>query len=160
MKALLFVFFFLLAVSVPSFSQDIRMIDREGLEPYLTSDSDTTYLINFWATWCKPCVEEMPDFIKLNDELKGKAFKMVLISLDFPSQIESRLKPYIAENDIEAEIVVLDDPNSNAWIPLVSDEWSGAIPATLLYNREKRSFYEQKLDYKKLKEIVKHYIKF
>jgi thiol-disulfide isomerase/thioredoxin len=139
---------------------EIPIVKWDYMEKILQSSDDQTYIINFWATWCKPCVEEMPDFIKLNDELKGKAFKMVLISLDFPSQIESRLKPYIAENDIEAEIVVLDDPNSNAWIPLVSDEWSGAIPATLLYNREKRSFYEQKLDYKKLKEIVKHYIKF
>ncbi|MDZ7774179.1 MAG: TlpA family protein disulfide reductase [Bacteroidales bacterium] len=159
MKTVLFIF--LLAVSAPSFSQDIRMIDREGLEPYLTSDSDTTYLINFWATWCKPCVKEMPHFLQLNKELKGKAFKMVLIRLDFPSQIREPVHTlYLPKIISKQKTWLLDDPNSNAWIPLVSDKWSGAIPATLVYNSEKRSFYEQKLDYKKLKEIVKQYLKF
>lgn len=147
----------MLLLNMSLLSQDIERIDREALRTYLTKENDTTYLINFWATWCKPCVEEMPDFMRLNDEMRDKPFKMILISLDFPSQIESRLKPYISENNIDAEVIVLDDPDSNAWIPMVSDEWSGAIPATLVYNRNKRGFYEKTLDYNQLKEIVKQY---
>jgi len=140
-------------------SQEIETIDRDGLKAYLNQNDDTTYVLNFWATWCKPCVEEMPDFLKLNREMQNKPFKMVLISLDFPSQVKSRLIPYIKENNIEAHVVLLDDPNSNAWIPMVNENWSGAIPGTLIYNHSNREFFEKKLHYTELKEIVENYLK-
>ena len=139
-------------------SQEIETIDRNGLKTYLHQNDDTTYVLNFWATWCKPCVEEMPDFLKLNREMQNERFKMVLISLDFPSQVESRLIPYIEENNIDAEVVLLDDPNSNAWIPMVNENWSGAIPGTLIYNHNNREFFEKKLHYKELKTIVEQYL--
>jgi hypothetical protein len=99
-------------------------------------------------------VEEMPAFMKINDEYKDKAFKMLLVSLDFPGQIESKLMPYIKENQIDAEVIVLDDPASNKWIPEIDENWSGSIPATLIFHRDKRNFYEKKLDYDELKSIL------
>lgn len=139
-------------------SQEIKTINRQGLKTYLNQSDDTTYVLNFWATWCKPCVEEMPDFLKLNREMQDERFKMVLISLDFPSQVESRLIPYIEENNIDTEVVLLDDPKSNAWIPMVNENWSGAIPGTLIYNQNNREFYEKKLHYKELKTIVEQHL--
>lgn len=140
-------------------AQKIETIDRNGLKTYLNQADDTTYVLNFWATWCKPCVEEMPDFLKLNREMQNEPFKMILISLDFPSQVESRLIPYIKENNIDAEVVLLDDPKSNIWIPLVNENWSGAIPGTLIYSKNNREFFEKKLHYKELKTIVKQHLK-
>ncbi len=133
---------------------NIKTTDYEGLKPYLNKANDTTYLVNFWATWCKPCVEEMPAFMKINQEYQDEAFKMLLISLDFPGQIESKLIPYIKENQIDAEVIVLDDPASNKWIPMIDESWSGSIPATLIFHRDKRKFFEGKLDYEELKSIL------
>ena len=137
----------------------MKVTDYDGLSPYLQKSNDTTYLINFWATWCKPCVEEMPAFMKINEEFDEKPFKILLVSLDFPGQIESRLIPFIQENEIDAEVIVLDDAASNQWIPKVNEKWSGSLPGTLIYNSEKREFYEKKLRYKELKSILSKFIK-
>ncbi|MFT5167540.1 MAG: thiol-disulfide isomerase/thioredoxin, partial [Saprospiraceae bacterium] len=63
----------------------------EALVPLFEKQNDTTYVINFWATWCKPCVAELPYFEELHNRYKGKKVKVLLISLDFPNQIEKKL---------------------------------------------------------------------
>jgi len=159
MRKLVFVFLLLTVAFFHGVGQDLKVMDYEGLEPHLQKENDTTYVINFWATWCKPCVKEMPAFQKLNREFAGKPFKLLLVSLDFPSQIDSRLTPFIRENNIQAEVVVLDDPDSNAWISKVSKNWSGSLPGTLIYNRNSREFYEKTFEYHELKQIVNKLIK-
>lgn len=106
-------------------------------------DNDTTYVINFWATWCKPCVEEMPYFIELQENSQGEALRVVLISLDFPKQIEQRLVPFVEKRGIKPMVAVLLDGRYNDWIDRVSPDWSGAIPATLVYRRDNRHFLGQ-----------------
>lgn len=136
----------------------LKAFDFDRLEPYLNQKNDTTYVFNFWATWCVPCVEELPHFEKLNQKFKDKPFKMILVSLDFPKMIESRLLPYIKDNNLKAEFFLLNDPDANTWIDKVSKNWSGAIPATLIYNAEKRKFYEQSFDYETLETEIKTFI--
>ncbi|WP_246011770.1 TlpA disulfide reductase family protein [Flavobacterium piscinae] len=115
----------------------------EGLQSFLNQKNDTLYVINFWATWCVPCVKELPYFEKLNQKYKNEKFKMILVSLDFPKMIESRVIPFIINKNLQAEIVVLNDPDANSWIEKVAKEWTGAIPATVIYRNDKRKFYEQ-----------------
>lgn len=121
----------------------LKSFDFDRLEPYLNQKNDTVYVINFWATWCVPCVEELPHFEKLNAEYKERDFKMLLVSLDFPKMAESRVIPFIKEKDLKAEVVLLNDPDANRWIEKVSKDWSGAIPATLIYKNNTREFYEK-----------------
>jgi len=135
------------------YSQQIEIVKFNELQKKYSNASDTVYLVNYWATWCKPCVEELPDFIKLNKELKAKKFKMILVSLDFPAQIESRVIPFITEHDIEAEVVVLDD-DANVWINLVNKDWDGDIPVTQVIYKNKKEFYNSTLNYQELKKIV------
>ncbi len=134
--------------------KEIKVIDFSGLEPYIHKDNDTTYVINFWATWCKPCVEEMPAFLKLDSLYRYEKFKLILVSLDFPNKLESHVKPYVEKNNIQAEVVLLNDPDANAWINKVDSSWSGAIPVTLIYNSGLREFYEKTFEFEELKEIV------
>jgi len=160
MKKAIVILFLLTGSVFQGLPQELKVTDYEGLEPYLEKETDTTYVINFWATWCKPCVKEMPAFQKLRKEFEDKPFKLLLVSLDFPTQIESRLKPYIRENNIQAEVVVLDDPDSNTWISKVSENWSGALPGTLIYKHESyRKFFEQTFEYHELEEIITKLIK-
>ena len=75
---------------------DIKIYNQfEELEHIFHFQNDTTYVINFWATWCGPCVKEMPYIDSLNDHYKGQKVKVILVSLDFKKQIESRLIPYL-----------------------------------------------------------------
>lgn len=147
-----------LLIPMSVFSQQIEVIKFNDLQAKYSNSSDTLYLVNYWATWCKPCVEELPDFIKLNKELKAEKFKMILVSLDFPSQIESRVIPFIKDHQIQSEVVVLDD-DANVWINLVDKDWDGDIPVTQIIQKGKKEFFNSRLTYLELKNIVEPKLK-
>ena len=111
------------------------------------NSSDTVYVVNFWATWCKPCVAELPEFEKLNLDQKNKPFKVLLVSLDFKEDLQTKLMPFIKKNNYTTEVVLLDEVNGNHFINQVSEKWTGAIPATLIttQNKSKEVFLEKKL---------------
>lgn len=121
--------------------------------------NDTTYVINFWATWCKPCVEELPYFENLIDSLPNEKMKVILVSLDFPNQLESKLVPFLNENKLKSEIVVLTDGRYNEWIDKVDEDWGGAIPVTVVYNRGNRQFVNRQFENEReLQEIVQSFL--
>lgn len=136
------------------FSQQIPVLKFHQMEQKWKSNSDTVYLVNFWATWCKPCVEELPAFLQLEQELKNKPFKLILVSLDFPQHIKTRVIPFIEKHHIKSEVVVLDD-DANQWINLVNLDWDGSIPVTLIVKKKNQSFYNQLFEYDELIKIVK-----
>lgn len=127
----------------------------EEIAPLFNKQTDTTYVINFWATWCKPCVEELPYFEQLHEEYQNKKVKIILVSLDFPNQIESKLIPFLEERQLGPDIALLLDDDINSWGNDVSPEWGGAIPVTLVYKKENRAFHgTQYASYDELKEMV------
>jgi len=136
--------------------RSLPVFDFEGLKPMLAFRNDTTYVINFWATWCAPCVKELPYFEELNRSTaeNGKALRVILVSLDFPRQLQSRLLPFLKDRDITSTVVVLDDPDANSWIDQVDPSWSGAIPGTLIYRGERREFREQSFSRDELFQLV------
>lgn len=138
--------------------ENLPIYDFDGLEPMLYRTDDKTYVINFWATWCAPCVKELPYFEKINAEQKNNNVEVILVSLDMPKMWESHLIPFINEKGLESQVVVLDDPDQNTWIPKVDKNWSGAIPATIIYNKDKRSFYEQSFTYDELNDHLHKFI--
>jgi len=136
---------------------NVDAYDFEGLEHFLKKDNDTTYVVNFWATWCVPCVEELPHFERLNKERANDKVKVLLVSLDMHKMIESKLIPFIKDKQLQSDVVLLRDPNADAWIPKVSPEWSGAIPATVIYKGAKRNFYEKSFTYEELQKEVDNF---
>jgi len=134
------------------------VLDFEALEPLLHQEDGKTHIINFWATWCKPCLEEMPHFERINAEFGDKGVEVVLVSLDMPNMWKERLEPYVKKKGIRSKVVILDDPGQHEWIPKVSQEWGGGIPATLIYNGEQRSFHERGFTYGELREELEKFI--
>ena len=128
------------------------------LEGRLQTNSDSVYVVNFWATWCKPCVAELPYFMKLAEDYKDEKVKFLYISLDFKKQIDSKLKPFLEAGKLKGEVLVITDPNSNEWINKVSPKWQGSIPATLIFNKADRGFYEQSFHYEDLEKELKKYL--
>lgn len=120
-------------------------------------DKDSTYVINFWATWCGPCVKELPYFEQLNKKYSNSAFKQILVSLDAPKKLASKVIPFIQKNKIESEVVLLADGKYNNWIDRVDPSWSGAIPITLIIKGEQRLFYEQ--EFHSLQELETELLK-
>jgi len=138
----------------------IEVYNFSELEPLLNYKNDTTYIINFWATWCKPCIEELPLFEELLKIHKNKKVKITLVSLDMPDNLKSHLIPFVKNNSLVSQVILLDDPYENTWIPKVDKSWSGAIPATLIYNKRKRAFFEQSFTKEVLSKEISKFLKF
>ena len=135
-------------------SQDIRLIDADNLKEMTSYQNDTTYVINFWATWCSPCIKEIGYFEEVKQHYEGQPVKVALLSLDFPNQLEKRVIPFLKDRQITASAFLMTDMDYNGWINMVDESWSGAIPATLIYNAHKRTFLERELSKEELFTIV------
>ncbi|WP_211320104.1 TlpA disulfide reductase family protein [Dyadobacter jejuensis] len=111
------------------------------MEPLLSTDSESIHIVNFWAMWCAPCVKELP----LLEQYKAKYpdASVLLVSLDFPEDIETKLKPFLKKKGITLKVALLDDPDANRWIDRVDPNWSGAIPFTIIFDNKNRSFHER-----------------
>lgn len=137
--------------------QIVKAVKFEELETVYTKQNDTLYVVNYWATWCVPCIEEIPHFMELNAEYsKNRKFKMILVSLDKVELLNTSVKALMAKKNIVTDVYLLDDiKRMNNWIPAVNEEWSGAIPATAFYKNGKQlAFHEGKLSKEELQELI------
>lgn len=139
-------------------NETLEVYDYNGLKPLLYTNDDTIYVVNFWATWCAPCVKELPYFEALNKNYKASNVEVLLVSLDFPRQYETRLKPFLKEQNIQSKVVCLDDVDQNTWVADIDSSWSGALPATLIYRGNTRKFFEKSFTYKELEQEVQQFL--
>jgi thiol-disulfide isomerase/thioredoxin len=122
----------------------------------IENNSDTLYIVNFWATWCKPCVAELPDFEKVNQTYKDKKVKVLLVSMDFKEDLKKRLIPFIKKNKYTSETLLLNETDGS-FIDKISKEWSGAIPGTLFIKNNVKEFYNKKIDEIFITERIKSF---
>lgn len=142
-------FIFLLFIGSNIHAQKIGVYKIDDLLKRIYNNSDTTYVVNFWATWCKPCVAELPEFERLNKDYSSKKVKVILVSMDFKEELNKKLKPFIKKNKYTSEVILLNEVNGNDFINKISETWSGAIPATLITRKNKslNEFFEKKVTY-------------
>lgn len=155
MKKLLLLFAFLVA-GISGQAQNIPHIKSAQLTHWKNVENDTLYVLNFWATWCAPCVAELPAFEKLHSRYAGKKVKVILISTDFRRDVEKKVVPFAKRKNLQSQVVFLDERTPNEWINLVSEEWTGSIPATIIVNKKSgyERFFEKQLGYKELEKAV------
>jgi thiol-disulfide isomerase/thioredoxin len=132
----------------------IQVVNFDQLEPYLHQNNDTIYLVNFWATWCAPCIRELPAIKAVEEKYANEKFKVLLVSLDFPKELKSRLEPFVKSKNITSDVFLLDDPNQNRWIDKIDANWTGEIPFTLIYGKHFRESYSQTFTFEELNSII------
>lgn len=115
-----------------------RLVKWENLQALLEDSSDSLTVLNFWATWCKPCILELPHFEKARKAFANRPVRFRYISLDFASDKETRLDPFIRKKLPGATVWLLDETDYNTWINKVEPSWGGAIPVTLFVNNPKK----------------------
>jgi thiol-disulfide isomerase/thioredoxin len=129
----------------------------EDFEKKVLLENDTTYVINFWATWCAPCIKELPYFEKLNSE--NESVKVILVSLDSKKDLDKKLIPFIKKRKLASKVMLLADKDYNSWLSKVDENWSGAIPATLILHGKKRQFAEREFEnFDELNQYVNSFI--
>ena len=138
MRTTIFIFTTILLLAFTAGDKTPSFLKIDALKKRIANGNDTTFVVNFWATWCGPCVKELHYFTELDSASKGKKIKVILVSLDFKNEIQSKLVPFLKKKNIRSEVFVLDETNDNEWIPKVDSLWQGNIPATLIQNSAKK----------------------
>ena len=119
------------------------------------TDSKGIVIVNFWATWCKPCITELPYFEQINAEMKSEKFSVCLVNLDFNSKYKTSAVEFVRNKNLKSEVIHLNDTDPNKWINKIDSNWTGAIPATLIYNNGKKVFFrEGEITYDELKSEI------
>lgn len=155
MKVLLL--FITLSFSIPVFSQQIPAWKATSLQKYLNQAPGEVLVINMWATYCKPCVEEIPKFIRVKHKYEARV-SLILVSLDIKSYYPHKIEEFVRKNKYTVPVVWLDETDADYFCPFLDPSWSGVIPATLIFNRKTgyRKFFEEEIseaDFEK--EILK-----
>lgn len=148
MKTFLIMLIYFLPFNVEA--QQVRLITLDDLYRRIQRGNDTTYIINFWATWCAPCLEELPHFEKLSASFNKSPLKVILVSLDARSKMNKTVVPYVQKKMLSNEVFLLADNDPQIYINRVDLNWSGALPATLMVHKNTRRFYEQEFSYEEL----------
>lgn len=137
------------------FSQEIKKIRITELEKII-AQSKTPLIVNFWATFCLPCIEEIPYFEAMVKKYEKDSVKLILVSLDLRDDYP-KIGPFAKKRKFKAPVVWLDETNADYFCPKVDPKWSGAIPASLFINNKTghRKFFEEQVPEARLeKEIM------
>jgi thiol-disulfide isomerase/thioredoxin len=138
-------------------AQSVQVVNFDNLQKHFYNNSDTTYVVNFFASWCVPCIKELPEFKRFAENRKHTKLKLIFVSLDFKSNYKKTLYPILKKQKMKDPIYLLDEPNADKWINEIDSSWSGSIPATLIVNNKKRwkQFITEPLIYEKLNLLIK-----
>jgi|ERR1043165_1271430 thiol-disulfide isomerase/thioredoxin len=136
----------------------VKEVNLEQLQAEVSRANDTLYVVNFWATWCKPCVAEMPYFEKAGQKFSDKKVKLVFVSLNYARELQV-VDKFVKGKKIRSECLLLNAGNPNVWIDKIEKEWSGSIPATIMYrNGKKVCFHEGEFNQAEIDSIIQQKI--
>jgi thiol-disulfide isomerase/thioredoxin len=121
-------------------TQEVVTLNKiSDLDAIRNANAGKVLLVNLWASWCKPCVEEFPHLVKLYNDYKVENFELILISLDFKEEIDSKVIPFLKKNNIDFPTYYIDAKNNvEDIINYFDKKWEGAIPATFIYDRNNK----------------------
>jgi len=147
------IFFF----ATVSFSQSIPKMKMADVVKSFSNGSDTVYVVNFWATFCKPCVGEIPSFINVVNRYKGQKVKLLLVSLDLPDYYPAKIASFVKQRHFNTNIAWLNETNADIFCPMIDKKWSGAIPATIIVNGKTgyKKFFEDEMTGEQFEKEVK-----
>lgn len=160
MKKLLLLFYIVFQTTLQAQQESVPLLKFEELEKKIAEAPARLLIVNFWATTCAPCVKELPHFMEINRRYEtNPEFKMLLVSLDRAKDLE-RVKKFMTDKDIRAEVVLLDDnKRMNTWIPRIDPEWGGEIPVTVFYRRGVTvHFHNGEISKTELEEIISKHL--
>ena len=140
---------FLLLLFTACFSSNAQTIASwkvTKLQDYIAK-SDSVLVINFWATFCKPCIEELPYYQTIINKYKDQKVKLLMVSMDLKDAYPAKIEAFKSANNYTNQVVWLNESNADYFCPKVDKSWMGGIPSTLFINPKTgyRKFFEQQM---------------
>lgn len=110
-------------------------VTASGIDSIRQASESRVVLLNVWATWCKPCLDEMPGIVRLRADYSGDDLVVLLLSADDLSDLDSVVVPFLERTGVGFPTYIIGDRDQDAVIRALDPEWSGALPATILSRR-------------------------
>ena len=157
-RILLIVFMAMTALAVSS--QQVKKAKIDDIEQIIQK-SDHPVIISFWATWCQPCIHEIPYFQETIKKYEEEKVEFVLVSLDFKESYPAALESFIRKRNFQANFYWLNETNADQFCPKIDPKWNGSIPATLFINNKTnyRKFYDRQLTPLQVEAEIKTLVK-
>ncbi|HKR60066.1 MAG TPA: TlpA disulfide reductase family protein [Pyrinomonadaceae bacterium] len=123
----------------------VSAIDADGLSAVIKRDEtkNKPLLVNFWATWCDPCREEFPDLVKLDKQYRPKGLDFTAVSLDDLTELKTSVPKFLSDMHVTVPTYLLNVSDPEEAISRVDPQWSGALPATFLYDAQGKLVYKR-----------------
>jgi thiol-disulfide isomerase/thioredoxin len=157
---ILFVVFSVISITKCLGQNKVIPTSWAGIQKRIHNTQDSILIINFWATWCRPCVAELPHFQRLQQETKDQKIQIWLVSLDEIKELKTVVVPFVKKKKLTPKIFILTDRDQNELISQIDANWMGAIPSTLIINTntKQRVFIQEELNYNTLKSSLEDFI--
>ena len=156
MKKIILLFLVCCSIQFTSNAQAIRKLKIEEVL-HMIDTSTQPLVVNFWATWCAPCIHEIPWFEKTIAQYADKKVKLVLVSIDYPDEFPAGITAFAKKNGYRSQIIWLNETDAEVFCPKVDKSWDGTIPVTMMVNNKKhfKQFYKQQLPESRLVQELK-----
>ena len=134
----------------------IEKADAALLDKLIADAKGKVIVLNFWATWCPPCVKELPEFAKFYNEMDKNKVAFISLSANDALKIEEEVTPFLKEKKLPFQVYVLDSNNPDAFYKALRVELSGALPATIIYGKDgiPKQVWEKDTTFAELKAAV------
>ena len=144
-----------ICILTPSIAQEVKVVKYDEVEQLIETSSDKVRVFNFWATWCGPCIKELPHFESINTQ---DNVEVIFVSLDF-IQDEAKVRKFVEKKKLQAQVILLDEKDYDSYMGKVDQSWSGAIPATLFITPTgKKHFFEKPFTAQELEETIEQIV--
>ena len=151
-------FLFLVLASSLTVAQEVPVVTFAELQKALNEKPDEVKVVNFWASWCKPCLEEMPVFQTFGQNNRLSTIQLMMVSLDFTNE-QKRVFTEINKFELAEHAYILNAPDANAWIDKIDKTWNGTIPATFIKGPNGQKFIQGKISLEELEMEIKQVLK-
>jgi len=141
-------------------AQDVKSVKITELEKTIT-ESKTPLIVNFWATFCVPCLEEIPYFQEIAKEYKSKDVSLVFVSLDMKKAYPVEVNDMAKRLKLTYPVVWLNETNADYFCPKIDTSWTGGMPSSLFVNNATgyHKFFEEPLSKERLEKEIQEMIK-
>jgi len=153
MKTIFIIGFLFLSAIIQA--QEVKRIKATELAKTI-KESKTPLIVNFWATFCVPCIEEMPYFQQLVQEYKSKNVSLVFVSLDLKEAYPNKVIAMAKKLNLVFPVAWLDETNADYFCPKIDTSWTGGMPSSLFVNNATgyHKFFEDQLSKEKLEKEI------